>query len=163
MFEQENRALARTTSGRSYFVDSLKPPNLDTLANAAEAARSAWWGAAWLAVGFAISLLVALVTPHYAGLLSVLRLTIIGVCLVAMVWFAWLLRQRSQPRWVIAIVLILLVLDLLAQLVTLHIGVFLIVNSWLIWVTFHALRASYRVAAYKRGLPSEKDLETIFG
>jgi len=163
MFPQENRALTRTTSGRSYTFGALKLSSLDTLSGAAEAARDAWWGAAWLAISFALGLLAQLALVAYTGRAQWLDVGIDGIGVLAMTWFAWRLRNRRQPRWIIAIILVLLVLNLIVQLLTLRLGVWLIVNAWLTYLTVHALRGAFRVAALRRSIPTAKDVENIFG
>jgi hypothetical protein len=150
MFDQRNSALARATSGRYSWVDALKLRGIDTQAGAAEAARASWIGAAWLALGAALSLPADLANPALHAIGRYIALTIDGAILAAMVWLAWLLRRR-QPRWAVMTVLVLLCLNILLQLLSLRIGLFLIINGWLIYLTVHALRGAYRLAAYRRG------------
>jgi hypothetical protein len=150
MFDQRNNALGRATSGRYSWVDALKLRGIDTQAGAAEGARASWIGAAWLALGAGRSLPRDLVDPELHSIARYAALVIDGAILAAMVWLAWLLRRR-QPRWGVMTVLVLLCLNILLELLSLRIGIFLIINGWLIYLTAHALRAAYRLAAYRRG------------
>jgi hypothetical protein len=149
MFDNQNPALARASSAkikRRFWA----PPNLETPEGAREAARSAWWGGAWLAVSFLLDagLSVARFDQQPDLLWIALAIDGVGICIGG--GLAWLIR-KSQPLWALVVLLVALVISCAAALLTLHIGLGLVINAVLIYVTITAIRGRLRLGAFRRG------------
>jgi len=161
MFDaNQNRALARTTqTGR--FGGLLAAPNLETESGAFDAARNGWLGAAWLSLGFVLGLVIETSEAASRGGNLWLPAAIDGGGVAIMAGLAWLIWAK-QPRWAVVLTFILLALSLVLSLLSLRIGLGLIINAVLLWTMFNAIRGAFRLAAFRSGRYSPKNVGEVF-
>jgi hypothetical protein len=147
MFENQNSALTRASASK---VQRRLWPSVDSPGAALAAARGGWWGGGWLAISGLFD--AGLSFARYGERPSLLStaLAIDVVLILVAVSLAWLIGAR-QPLWAIIVILALLVLNLLAALITLHIGIGTIINGLLIYSEINAVRGCRRLAAFRRG------------
>ena len=129
----------------------------------------AWWGAAWLGLSFGLSLLAwaglaislgrSIFDADKIGLLIFFVVDVVGLALMVVLT---LVIRRSQPRWAVVAVFGLLLLSLLGQLLPPRLGLPLIIDAALTYVTLHSVRGAWRVAAFRRGLRTPTQAAKVF-
>ena len=157
MFEGENRALARASSGvRSSFW---------TVHNQTEAAQFAGqgaWLAGWFAFGYFLSLLLALSKGD--GLSAIISV----VCIAAAGGLAFFIR-RHQARWACLILTAWTVLEasvklwLIVRLAAFGPGALVVAfNLVLIALAVRSLRGAFKLATYRRDGYDAAEAEKVF-